>query len=134
MTVDETLHLWRTTGFVWGQSDCLLSIGDYGARNGAVDVASGFRGTYDTEEGAQAAMDAAGGAMALVARMGWLETREPVRGDVAVINLGGIGPASLAIPYGALCTGEGFAFRRTMGVCEIPRRFARIMKAWTCPL
>jgi len=124
--VDDTLRLWRSTTFEWGDRDCMLSIGDYIAARGGLDVASRYRGTYDSEAAALAHMTAAGGATGLVDATGLQETATPRRGDVCVIDVGGEG-------IGALCTGEGVAVRLERGVAEIGIRFVRIIKAWQCP-
>lgn len=120
--VDETLRQWRRGGHVWGESDCMLSIGDYVAATGGFDLTTRFRGTYDTEEAAMAHMDANGGAEGLIDQMRLERTDSPVRGDVAVVQ--GIG---------ALCTGSGFALRLDRGVIEVDRRFVTYSAAWKVP-
>lgn len=125
--IDQTLRLWRSTAFQWGQRDCMLSIGDYIASRGGLDVSSRYRGTYDDEAGAMAHMSAAGGAAALVDATGWKPTNTPCRGDVVVIDVGGDG-------IGTLCTGDSVAARLERGVAEINLRFVRVIGAWTCPL
>lgn len=131
--VDDTLRSWRQAPFVWGgviphiagYGDCLLSIGEYLAALGWPDVASDFRGSYDSEAGALVYLNACGGAVGLVERVGMPQTLAPMRGDVAVIeNSGGGG-------IGALCTGDGFALRLERGVIEVNRRFITIKKAWS---
>jgi len=118
--VEQTLRVWRRGGHVWGSSDCLLSIGDYLAQAGYRDVAVQFRGTYDTESGAQAHMDANGGAEGLIDLTGAPRASgEPQRGDVVVIQ--GIG---------ALCTGDMFALRLERGVVELNKRFVTPTAAW----
>lgn len=129
--VDITLRLWRSTPFIWGSADCLLSIGDHIARCGGVDVSSRFRGTYDTEAGALAHVERHGGVAALIDLTGLTQTACPVRGDVvALLTSEGA--------VGALCTGEGIAARLERGVIEIERRFVRFSHAWEasklCPL
>lgn len=117
--VDRTLAEWRRGGHVWGQSDCLLSIGDYIAAAGYTDVSSGFRGTYGTEAGAQAHIDANGGCEGLIDLTGLPRTDDPQRGDVVLVQ--GIG---------ALCTGGGYAMRLERGVVEVNRRFVTPTAAW----
>lgn len=118
--VDHTLSEWRRGGHVWGQSDCLLSVGDYLAAAGYADVSGRFRGTYSTEDGAQAIMDNHGSARGLIDMTGALRADgEPARGDVVLIS--GIG---------ALCTGDGYALRLERGVVELNRRFITPDAAW----
>jgi len=122
--VDRTLAEWRRGGHVWGQSDCLLSIGDYLAAAGHVDVAARFRGTYDDEAGAQAVMDAHGGPEGLIDMTGAVRAAAaPVRGDVALVQ--GIG---------ALCTGATFALRLDRGVVEVNTRFVQPTAVWSVQL
>jgi len=126
MTLDETLSLWRSTPFLYGQSDCMLSVGDYLASRGAVDVTSLFKGRYDTEDGAIVQMAAYGGACGLVDMTGVERTTEPVRGDVVVIQLGDV-------QIGALHTGNGVAARLERGTVEVSTRFVQIVAAWKVP-
>jgi hypothetical protein len=124
--VDRTLARWRSSGHIWGQSDCLLSIGDYIAAHGGQDVAGRFRGTYDSEAGALAMKDAYGGAIGLVDLTGLAHTDDMQRGDVCVVDTG-------EIHVGALCTGSGVAMRLAHGVVELEHRFVRIVQAWKVP-
>lgn len=133
--VDETLRLWRSAPFTWGgtvphvpgRGDCLLSIGDYIAARGGVDVSECFRGTYSTEAGAIAHLEAHGGPVGLVDLTGLPHTDAPARGDVVVIDTGE------GVHIGALCTGPGIAARLERGVIEISLRFAVIVQGWKVP-
>jgi len=125
--VDRTLQLWRSTGFVWGTSDCLLSIGDYiAARDGLWNVADGFRGTYDSEAGALAHIERYGGVAGIIDLCGLqpLSPADARRGDVVILDTG---EASV----GALCTGPGIAARLERGAVEVNRRLVRLTHAWT---
>lgn len=122
--VDQTVKLWRSTRFEWGQADCMLSIGDYLARCGTLDVTGEFRGRYSDETGALAHMSAAGGPGALIERTGAQPVTDgPRRGDVVVIDVAGDG-------IGALCTGDMIAARTEHGVKEIAVRFVPIKGVW----
>lgn len=121
--VDELLRHWRSSTFVWGSTDCMLSIGDYIASRGGVDVASRFRSTYDDEAGALAHMAACGGAVGLIDLTGLPRTATPLRGDVVAIGIGhGVG---------GVCTGPGVAVRRERGAAEIDIRRVQILAAWS---
>jgi len=121
--VDATAAMWRRGGHVWGQSDCLLSIGDYIAAAGGKDVTGLFRGTYDDEAGAMAYVERYGGHGALIDLTGAARTETPGRGDVAVIDTG-------YNEIGALCTGDGYILRLERGVIEINARFVDVLIAW----
>jgi len=121
--VDETLHLWRSTPFVYGQSDCMLSIGDYIAACGGRDVTGRFRGTYDDEPGALAHVGGCGGVSGLVDMTGLQRVDRPARGDVVCLDTG-------QVEVGAICTGIGIAARLERGVIEIDLRFVKIAQAW----
>lgn len=118
--VDDTLKQWRQGSHVWGESDCLLSVGDYLHQLGYADVSSKYRGTYNTEEGANAHKKDAGGPDALIDMTGAPRSDdEPKRGDVVLIH-----------GVGAICTGDGYALRLDRGVVEVPRRFCSPTVVW----
>lgn len=126
--VDQLLQTWRRTGFEWGQSDCLLSVGDYIASRGGLDVAGGFRGTYTTESEAMTLMRDAGGAEGLIDRTGLERGVSPERGDVVVIDASGDGDGIAAI-----CTGPGIAARLERGVVEVNKRLVTVLHVWKVP-
>lgn len=74
--VEQTLATWRRTAFAYGQTDCMLSIGDYIVLCGGLDVTGRFRGRYDTEVGAREQMRLHGGVAGLLHLAGV----EPVAG------------------------------------------------------
>lgn len=118
--ISATLSRWRQGRHVWGQSDCLLSVGDYLTDCGYIDIPARFRGTYSTEEGAQALIDAFGGCGGLIDLTGAPRAVDtPERGDVVLIS-----------NVGALCTGDGYALRLERGVIELNRRFVTPDAAW----
>lgn len=121
--LDDTLSQWRKGSHVWGQSDCLLSVGDYIAAAGHIDVASRFRGTYDSEAGAMRHVTANGGHTGLIDLTGIKRVDRPMRGDVVVIDTG-------ETEVGGLCTGDSVALRLERGVLELDKRFVRIVAAW----
>lgn len=126
--VDRTLKFWRTVPFEWGDQDCMLSVGDYIASRGGLDVATRFRGTYSTEEGAKAHIDAHGGASGLIDLTGIPRVEgEPERGDVLAVCLGGE-------EIGGICTGGMVAVRLQRGVGEALLRFVQLKGIWRCPV
>jgi hypothetical protein len=126
--VDETLQAWRSGALIYGESDCMLSIGDYIARRGGKDVTGDFRGRYDTRAGALAQMAAWGGAAGLINATG-IERIDgaPKRGDVVTVQCEGES-------IGAICTGDAIAARLERGMVEVGLRFVRIEGVWRCPL
>lgn len=124
--VDHTLKLWRSTPFEWGQRDCMLSIGDYIASRGGLDVTGYFRGTYSTQAGAMAHVEGHGGLTALIDLTGLFHTDDPQRGDVVILDTG-------FKQVGALCTGDGIAARLERGIAEVNIEFVNIIQAWKVP-
>lgn len=126
--VDETLREWRSGAFVYGQTDCMLSIGRYLARTGHLDVTPRFIGRYGSHEGALAQMLGHGGVPGLMAMAGAVPLAgAPSRGDVLEVmyedeaGLCGIG---------GLCTGDAVALRLERGMVELSLRFIRYRGAW----
>lgn len=122
MTVDELLKEWRRSSFQWGQSDCLLSVGDYIAANGGKDIAALYRGRYSTEAEALRFMDDAGGAAALIDATGIVRAAEAQRGDVVLLNI--------SRGIAGVHTGDGVAVRLERGAAEIGLRFVQINAVW----
>jgi len=123
--VDETLRMWRMSALIYGQSDCMLSIGDYIAACGGKDVTGLFRGRYTDEPGALAQMASYGGATGLVDLTGLTrcDPADAQRGDVFVLDTG-------TVCVGAICTGAGVAARLARGVVELNRRLVILPNAW----
>jgi hypothetical protein len=126
--VDETLREWRAGAFVYGQTDCMLSIGRYLARTGHKDVTGQFIGQYDTHEGALAQMLDHGGVAGLMALAGAVPLRsKPARGDIVEALYQ---DEAILCGIGALCTGDGVALRLERGMIELSLRFIRYRGAW----
>lgn len=122
--VDETLREWRRAEFIYGQSDCMLSIGRYLARSGHEDATAQFIGRYSNAEGAEAQMAAHGGVPGLMALAGAAVKMElPTRGDVLEIAYDG---GSI----GGLCTGDSAAVRLERGVVELRLKFVSVLGVW----
>lgn len=122
--VDATLRDWRRGAHVYGESDCMLSIGKYLAAAGARDITELGYGKYSDEAGAHALLRALGGASALIDATGAAQINDsPQRGDVLALEYG-------EDDIGALCTGDRVAVRLDRGVVEVPLRFVRWRGAW----
>lgn len=126
--VDETLCEWRRGAFVYGQTDCMLSIGRYLARTGHLDVTPQFVGRYDTHEGALSQMLDHGGIPGLMALAGArVLYGPPNRGDVLeVLYL----DDEEVCTIGGLCTGDAVAMRMERGVVEWTLRHVKYRGAW----
>jgi hypothetical protein len=124
--IDALLKIWRSVPFVYGDTDCMLSIGDYLASRGAVDVTARFRGTYADEAGALAHVALCGGVSGLIDMTGVERTDRPARGDVVCFDTG-------HVEVGALCTGRGIAARLERGVIEVDIRLVKVVQSWKVP-
>ena len=126
--IEQTLKLWRQSAFVYGETDCLLSVGDYIALCGGPDVPARFRGTYDDAAGAMRHVAAHGGPEAIIRLCGMVEIdpADAQRGDIVIMDPGG-GQMVL----GGICTGPGVAARAERGVIEVDRRFVTLTHAWS---
>lgn len=126
--VDETLREWRQGTFVYGQSDCMLSIGRYLARTGHLDVTPQFIGQYDTHEGALAQMMDHGGVPGLMALAGARVLHgPPSRGDVLEVLYQ---DDAEVCTIGGLCTGDAVALRMERRVVEWTLRHVKFRGAW----
>ncbi|MET3925929.1 hypothetical protein [Devosia sp. 2618] len=76
--------------YVWGQSDCSMSIADWVALNGHPDPGAEWRGTYDDENSCAALLERRGGLAnhiaACAANAGLQPIHEPELGCIAVIG------------------------------------------------
>lgn len=123
--VDETLRQWRSEPAIYGQSDCMLSIGIYLARTGHRDVTGRFAGKYKTAKGARGMMARNGGVAGLMSLAGAvIKTTPPARGDVVEVMWAN------DEHIGGLCTGDAVALRLEKGVVELSLRFVSIGGVW----
>lgn len=121
--VSETLQHWRKTAFIWGVSDCLISLADYLIICGYDDFAIPFRNTFEDEYGANEHIENYGGEDKIIDTTGLLNVDEPVRGDIVLLKINDK-------KISGLCTGKNIAFRTMRGVVEIKQSFLEILKAW----
>jgi hypothetical protein len=120
--VSKTLKKWRQSKFIWGSSDCLLSLADYLVDCGHEDFGATFRGTYDDEPGAKRHIENWGGEINLIYSTCLNFTEQPEIGDIVLVKINE--------PIAGLCTGEKIAFRTERGVIEIGMKFLNIIHAW----
>lgn len=126
--VDDTLREWRSGEFIYGQSDCMLSVGRYLATTGHEDVTGQFIGRYDTADGAAEQMAVHGGVAGLMALAGAVEKDgAPDRGDVIEV-LYQDGEETCGI--GGICTGDSVAVRLDRGMVELSLRLVRYRGVW----
>ena len=124
--VDETLKEWRQHNFEWGQWDCILSMSRHFARMGAPDATERFRGTYHSQEGGMAIVEAHGGMKAAMEVIGG----EPVEGWPQRGDAVGFVPNDGSEMIAALCTGDGVVIRLERGVIELPLRLVEWDGVW----
>jgi hypothetical protein len=130
MTVDDALEhtrsLWRRGAHLYGQSDCLLSVADYGQLLSGVDIGAPWRGTYDSEAAALGIVADAGGAVPLLGgaliSARFVPVDNPGRGDALVVLAGH--------EVGAIHLGQRIAMRLPRGMTEIRTDLVRIVSAW----
>ncbi len=92
------------TEFVWGETDCAMTIANWWRRKHGIDPGADLRGTYVTEGECRLVMEREGGILEVVRsraeRAGAVRTAEPEAGDIGIIRLDGIGYAAIRGPSG----------------------------------
>jgi hypothetical protein len=100
----QAIHDRRAIPHVWGQSDCALYAADLVKAMTGEDLASRFRGTYDSEAGAAATLEAQGWESLADMADAFLDRCErPARGDIVLLP-------GLFGPYLAVCVGGRWAY------------------------
>lgn len=121
--IDAIKAEWRATRFIWGTSDCILSVCDVVRDATGIDPAAPWRGTYTCEEGARAIYEAHGGVLGLfrhgMALAGFHEGPAALGGPVVARVFG--------VEAAGICTGQRQMFRTERGVLETR---AEILGAW----
>jgi len=131
MKLADYLHAAGGKSFAPGTHDCCTFPGDWVRAQTGVDPIQRWRGRYDTQEGAEALIEAAGGLVNLWA-IGMIdalcpEVDEPQEGDVGVILvLGENGP----VENGGIFTGRRWAFVAPRGLFISSIDPAHIVRAW----
>ena len=99
---------------MWGASDCILTGADWVREVEGWDPADGWRGTYDTEEEAEAWLTLGGGLVQMIdQRLNRPRVAEPCVGFVGVVPVLGVnGRAEVT----AICTGERWAAKSPRGL------------------
>lgn len=107
LVTDQTLMLWSALPFVWGASDCFLSILDHVEE--AIGRRFADRPRYRSALEANRILRRHGGFQAycelVFARLGLEATDKPVRGDVGLVDIPGTGLTA------CLCLGSSWAAR-----------------------
>lgn len=121
--------------FRWGQSDCLLFCAEWIKQRTGIDVGTCFRGTYATEQEAQALIVRHGGFAALAeaaferagAQCPRLERRQLEAGAVGIVA----DPDTWQM-RGGVCTGRGWIMKSPEGVFADQTGRLLIVRAWRC--
>lgn len=107
------IHAAADQPWAWGRADCTMWVADWCFLRWGVDPAGDYRGTYDTQAGADALV--AGGLIDRVSpHLTWAVKALPDPGDIGVIEVCGRQIA-------AIWTGKHWAFRTPAGVGFTPR-------------
>jgi hypothetical protein len=131
----------QRTPFVWGEHDCCLFAASVVQALTGVDPAAGWRGTYSTEEQAQALIEEAGGLLALATSALGAPRNNPQlvqRGDVVCAAIyPEVAPDELALADGVLpepkwllgvATGAGWCAPSKRGL--VHRRLDDVVAVW----
>lgn len=115
---------WRSIPFEWGKSDCILSVCDYVLGQTGIDPAAPWRGSYDSEAGAQKIVSYYGGVIHLfdagMTACGF-ERCDPYVGAPAVVNVLGTPIAGILGPDRAIVRHD------KRGILEMP---LPVLGAW----
>lgn len=128
MTLGDYLESQRGTVWQAGTADCCTFAGDWVRSWGRGDPMAAWRGSYSTDEGAEALVAAAGGLVAL-----WRQGLSGIAVPAAVLAEGDVGvirAMSLngdATEVGAIWTGRRWAFRVPAGLAVAS---ADCVEAW----
>ena len=123
------LHRWMAEPFVWGKSDCILSLADYVISLGHPDPAAKWRGTYDSALSCQRVSGFLNDPVRLieegVAPLGFRRVQAAERGDIGVIKVADSGKL---VATGAICLGINWAVRGERSLVIGPA--AEVVAVW----
>lgn len=125
MSVADIRAQWARARFVWGKTDCMMSVSNYVWAATGVDPAAPWRGTYSDEAGALAICEAHGGALGVFRYgMGLAGFSEAPRGVLrpVVCQVGGQQVAGIDVGRRVLFMADG------RGMVEMP---ADVVGAWS---
>lgn len=117
MTLADHLARAAAQPWGWGQDDCSTFPADWILDQSGRDPMAEWRGAYDSESGADALIDEAGGLVQLFARgidPIWRRVDEPSEGAVGVVTLRG--SDGIEVDVGAIHTGRRWAVRSPRGL------------------
>lgn len=111
---------------VWGQDDCSLLIADWWRSNHGVDPAAHLRGTYSTEEGKAAIVEAAGGIIDLVTGIAsGVGARQSAANEDGSFGVVAVGERTVV---GGIRAGRFWAVRSATGIGFTSR--AKLLRGW----
>lgn len=106
--------------FSWGEHDCLMWLAEWVGQQRGFDPAANWRGRYRTAMGATRILRRRGGAVAhldlCLAPFGVRRTREPRRGDIAVVRAPEGDTGGIVLGHGVATFGAGSLFVRPLPV------------------
>lgn len=103
---------WNARPFAWGQTDCAMLAAEAVVALTGVDPVADLRGSYSDATGAGRVLGAAGGLLALVAKMAdraGIPECPPAfaqRGDVALVEWQGAQALGIVMPDGVMVLGR----------------------------
>lgn len=122
-SVHETRSLWRRSRFVWGRTDCAMSVCRHVQSVTGIDPLADLRGKYSDEAGAQAIIDMHGdllGLMRCYMAAAGFAMGNPAEGRPVVCDVRGV-------QITGLCMGSRIGFMAERGYVETR---ADVLGAW----
>ena len=124
------MHRWMASPFIWGETDCMLSLADWVQRVHGVDPAADIRGTYDSRGSCQRETGFLRDPIAAVERClasigGLPRVEAPQEGDVGLIVHQE--PDGRSTPCGALWLGAAWGCKGLNGATTVKPGMAKVM-------
>lgn len=126
-----------TRPWAWGEFDCLLFLADWVERSTGIDPAGEYRGVYHDECSARRLIKSVGGIAALVercaARVGFIETQAPRRGDIGLVRVGlkRFRERIIMVPMGAICLRPALWAIKPADGHQIMAQSFPLIRAWS---